>query len=135
MTKSSRARLRARTYAASAPLKRVLSGTSTAPAETAPERGDDPVQGVGRPDGDPVAGLDAGGDAGGRGALDALAELRVTDAGAAVDDGLARRRRTAAAADPRPAPAMLPHSQVPARRRASRPSAPPATPVADYPSD
>lgn len=36
VTKSSLARLRASTYAASAPLKRVLSGTSTAPAETAP---------------------------------------------------------------------------------------------------
>lgn len=36
MTKSSRAPLRSRTYAASAPLKRVLRGTSTPPAETAP---------------------------------------------------------------------------------------------------
>lgn len=36
VTNSSRARLRDSTYAASVPLKRVLSGTSTAPADTAP---------------------------------------------------------------------------------------------------
>lgn len=51
------------------------------------EGGDDPLEGVGRPDGDPVAGLDPGGEAGGGRALDALAELGVADADPAVDDG------------------------------------------------
>ena len=60
-----RARLRTRMSAASAPLNRVLTGTSTAPACEQAERGHDPLGAVERPDGHPVARLDARGDQGG----------------------------------------------------------------------
>ena len=53
-----RAPLRSSTYAASAPLNRVLSGTSTPPAPMRAERGDHPLGDVRRPDADAVAGLE-----------------------------------------------------------------------------
>ena len=46
VTNSSLARVRRRTYAASVPLKRVLSGTRTPPARHRAERGDDPARRV-----------------------------------------------------------------------------------------
>ena len=65
--------------AASAPLNRVLSGTSTPPADWRPSGGDDPLADVGRPDRHPVAGLDAGGDQGPGDLLGLLGELAVGD--------------------------------------------------------
>ena len=61
-----RARLRARMSAASPPLKRVLTGTSTAPACEEAQDGHHPLGAVEGPDGHPVARLDAGRHQGGR---------------------------------------------------------------------
>ncbi len=103
------------------------------------EGGDDPLQGVGGPDGHPVAGLGSGGDAGRGGALDAFAELRVTDPGAPVDDGLAVgvpcrcRPDELRDAAPTQIPAhVLAYGLAPVVAHACHL---PTDPVADYPSD
>ena len=79
--------------AASSPLKRVLSGTSTAPARWTPSAAIDPLADVRRPDRHPVAGLDARGDrAPGPPRRPPPPARRTSQAQVAVDQGLARRR-------------------------------------------
>ena len=94
---STLARLRSRMSAASAPLNRVLTGTSTAPAWHRPSSRDDPPRAVRRPDGDAVARLDAGGDQPGAEGARLLEQLGVGELDVAVDD----RDAVAEAARPR----------------------------------
>ena len=95
------------------------------------EGGDDPLDGVGRPDRDAVAGRDAGGDTGRGGPLHPLPQLGVRQSGAAVGHGLAGSVALGRRAHQPRKGAVLqvrPRFQVTAHRTTSRERA-------DYPSD
>ena len=77
-----------RTYAASSPLKRVLMGTSAAPAALRTEGGDDPAEAVGRPDRDAIAPRDARRQHGPGRDVDELPELAVRHPSIRLHDGL-----------------------------------------------
>lgn len=126
MTNSSRARLLRRMYAASVPLKRVFSGTSTAPAVTAPSA--ETIQS--RVFGAQIATRSPGSTPEAR----HPAAARSTRSPSSAYESRTRPSATASAEPYRRAAArtssgMLPHSSSPRITR------PPAAALADYPSD